>query len=150
MRIPSIEMVRVDHLRHIEGFSRKRVAWLAQKIVNEGIWSKPVALDEAYDLVLDGQHRMEAAKLLGLRWIPAVRYPYADVEMWSLRAAHQVDYRKVTERALADRPYPFKTVKHRFPDGGLPEIAVPVAALREAATSTMSSNEIVREAEVQE
>lgn len=125
-----VEPVGVERLRHIEGFSRKRVDWLVDKIRTEGMWTRPVALDEAHDLVLDGQHRMEAAKQLGLAWVPAVRYDYASVEVWSLRPAHQFDWRLVTERALADRPYPYKTVKHRFPDGGLPEIAVPLEALR--------------------
>lgn len=125
----AFEKVRVERLRHIEGFSRKRVEWLVNKILAEGVWTKPVALDEAHDLVLDGQHRMESAKRLGLKWVPAVRYDYASVELWSLRPAHQFDWRRVTERALAEKPYPYKTVKHRFPDGGLPDIAIPLDAL---------------------
>jgi hypothetical protein len=125
-----IEKVSVDRLRHIEGYSRKRVDWLAQKILDEGVWTKPVALDETHDLVLDGQHRMETAKRLGLKWVPAVRYVYAQVELWSLRPAHQFDWQRVTERALAEQPYPYKTVKHRFPDGGLPQIAIPLEHLR--------------------
>lgn len=127
----TFERVRVERLRHIEGFSRKRVDWLVQKILSEGIWTKPVALDEAHDLVLDGQHRMESAKRLGLKWVPAVRYDYASLEVWSLRpTTHQFDWRRVTERALAAQPYPYKTVKHRFPHGGLPDIAIPLDALR--------------------
>lgn len=128
--MPPIEKVPVERLRHIEGFSRKRVDWLVRKILAEGVWTKPVALDEAHDLVLDGQHRMETAKRLGLAWVPAVRYDYAQVPLWSLRPRHQFDWRVVTERALADKPYPYKTVKHAFPDGGLPEIAIPLDELR--------------------
>ncbi len=125
-----IERVPVDRLRHIEGFSKKRVDWLVEKILAEGIWTKPIALDGEHDLVLDGQHRMETAKRLGLKWVPAVRYHYADIEVWSLRPdKHQFDWRLVTERALAGNPYPYKTVKHRFPDGGLPEIAIPLSDL---------------------
>jgi hypothetical protein len=126
----AIERVDVQRLRHIEGFSRKRVDWLAEKILAEGVWTKPVALDQEHDLVLDGQHRMETAKRLGLKWVPAVRYDYAVVELWSLRPAHQFDWVQVTQRALADKPYPYKTVKHRFPEGGLPVIAIPLEELR--------------------
>lgn len=130
MNTAAIERVPVQRLRHIEGFSKKRVDWLANKILAEGVWTKPVALDEAHDLVLDGQHRMETAKRLGLKWVPAIRYDYAAIDVWSLRPEkHQFDWRTVTERALADKPYPYKTVKHRFPDGGLPEIAIPLEEL---------------------
>ena len=69
--IMQIEMVEVDSLKHIEGFSKKRVQWLKDKIVTEGIWNKPVALDTEHYLVLDGQHRLEVARALGLRRIPA-------------------------------------------------------------------------------
>ena len=53
-----IEMVDVTFLKHIEGFSKKRVQWLKDKIVREGVWNKPVALDVSHGLVLDGQHRI--------------------------------------------------------------------------------------------
>ena len=125
-----IELVPIDRLRHIEGFSKRRVKWLVQKIIAEGVWSKPVAIDADHDLVLDGQHRMEAAKILNLARVPAVRYPYADVEVWSLRPNHQFDWKRVTERALANEPYPYKTVKHRFPDGGLPPCSIDLETLR--------------------
>lgn len=120
MSAAEIILVPVEELRHIEGFSAKRVDWLVNKIRTEGIWNKPLALDDEHGLVLDGQHRMEAAKRLQLRWVPAVRYRYADVETWSLRPNHSFDWQLVTFRALAGTPYPYKTVKHRFPGDGLP------------------------------
>lgn len=128
---PTIHRLPVERLKHIEGYSARRVEWLARKMLKEGVWTKPVAVDDAHDLVLDGQHRMEAAKRLGLKWVPVVRYRYADVEVWSLRPKHQFDWQRVTERALADAPYPYKTVKHRFPGEGLPEIAIPLAELQQ-------------------
>lgn len=126
----NIEIVQVERLRHIEGFSRKRVEWLVDKIQDEGVWTKPLALDFEFDLVLDGQHRMEAAKVLELRLVPVVRYVYAEVEVWSLRPNHEFNWKRVTERALANQPYPYKTVKHRFPSGGLPPCAIALKALR--------------------
>lgn len=126
----SVELVPVARLRHIEGFSKRRVDWLVRKILDEGVWTKPVALDTNHDLVLDGQHRMEAARALGLGVVPAIRYVYADIEVWSLRPNHVFDWQKVTERALAGDPYPYKTVKHRFPEGGLPVIAIELGALK--------------------
>lgn len=118
--VAEIVRVPVENLLHIEGFSAKRVDWLVRKIQEEGVWNKPLALDDAHGLVLDGQHRMEAAKRLNLKWVPAVRYRYAEVDVWSLRPNHSFDWQVVTTRALAGMPYPYKTVKHRFPGDGLP------------------------------
>lgn len=125
-----IELVQVARLRHIEGFSKQRVEWLTHKILSEGIWTKPVALDADHDLVLDGQHRMEVAKALKLKRIPVIRYNYSDIEVWSLRPNHTFDWKIVTDRALANLPYPYKTVKHRFPDSGLPACSIPLEALQ--------------------
>jgi hypothetical protein len=126
-----LELVEVHLLRHIEGFSRKRVEWLTRKIAGEGVWNKPVALDAKHNLVLDGQHRMEAALALGLRRIPAVKYPYSEVEVWSLRPEkYEFAWEDVVNRALAGAMYPYKTVKHRFP-GTLPSCAYPLADLRQ-------------------
>jgi hypothetical protein len=127
--LPVIHRVPVERLKHIEGFSKRRVEWLTRKMLAEGLWTKPVALDDEHDLVLDGQHRMEAAKRLGLKWVPAIRYVYADIDVWSLRPRHEFDWKRVTERALAAEPYPYKTVKHKFPGDGLPQIAIPLAEL---------------------
>lgn len=115
MSVTTIVPVPVTDLVHIEGFSKKRVAWLVEKIRSEGVWTRPLALDDLHNLVLDGQHRMEAARTLGVRWVPAIRFKYSDVDVWSLRKNHSFDWKLVTERALQGNPYPYKTVKHGFP-----------------------------------
>lgn len=110
-----LEFVPPESLRHIEGFSRRRVATLREKVVREARWTKPIAIDDEHGLVMDGQHRMEVAIALGLKRVPAVRYAYSAVEIWSLRPNISFTWRDVVARALAGDPYPYKTVKHRFP-----------------------------------
>jgi hypothetical protein len=131
---PTIEFVAVSTLRHIEGFSRRRVTWLAKKIQREGIWTKPVVLDRDHHLVMDGQHRMEVARLLGLAVVPALIFDYRDVEVWSLRPEHYtVNAEEITARVLRDDIYPYKTAKHRFPCGELPVLSIPVGELLSSA-----------------
>jgi len=113
---PVIELVDVDILRHIEGFSRRRVEWLIGKILKEETWTKPIAIDDCHLLVLDGQHRMEVALALQLKKVPAVKYDYSTVQVWSLRKKYQFDWKLVTKSALTGNIYPYKTVKHRFPE----------------------------------
>lgn len=110
-----INFVDVKQLRHIESFSPKRVDWLREKIISEGVWTKPLALDDKYNLVLDGQHRMEVALALKLKKLPAVKYNYGEVEVWSLRPRYSFDWQVIVDRALRGEIYPYKTVKHRFP-----------------------------------
>lgn len=115
-KAPTITLENVSELKHIEGFSEKRMRSLAEKITAEGVWRVPLALDDRHHLVMDGQHRMEVAKLLKLKRVPAVKWPYQDVEIWSLRPKnYEFDWKEVERRALLGDIYPYKTVKHRFP-----------------------------------
>ena len=113
-KLMKIEMCTPDRLKHIEGYSKRRVDWLTEKIIKEGVWTKPLALDLEHDLVLDGQHRMEVALRLGLKQVPVVRFDYSQVPLHTLRAKYQFDWKLVTERALKNDIYPYKTVKHDF------------------------------------
>lgn len=126
---PKVERVLVRNLHHIEGFSEKRVRWLRDKILREGIWKQPLALDDRHGLVLDGQHRMEVAVELGLKWVPAVRFRYATLHIWSLRPAYEFDWKEVERRALRGAVYPYKTVKHEFPFS-LPPCEYSIGALK--------------------
>jgi len=123
-----MKLIPTSRLRHIEGFSRKRADNIKRKILEEGIWTRPLRVERNHWLVLDGQHRMEIALDLGLRRVPCQLYDYADVEVWSLRDKHEVSRERVIAKALAGDIYPYKPAKHRFPDE-VGELAIPLAEL---------------------
>lgn len=138
---PGVTYVSVASLRHIEGFSSKRVSWLVSKMQKEQLWTRPVCLapvkdaaGEVVHLVMDGQHRTEAALRLGLREVPALLFDYHDVEIWSLRPSHEVTVELVIEKSLSNDPYPYKTVKHRF-TAPIPELRVPLSVLEKGGAS---------------
>lgn len=118
-----ITYVPTSKLRHIEGYSQKRVKWLVEKILAEQVWTKPVCVDSAHYLVMDGQHRMEAAKILNLPYVPCVMFNYDAVAIHSLRDNYMVDHDLVITRSLSGDIYPYKTVKHRFPTE-IPELSI--------------------------
>ncbi len=111
----NIQLIETSKLKHIEGFSKKRVQWLKNKIINEQIWTKPLCIDKEHYLVMDGQHRMEVAKDLELKKVPCILYDYKEVEIWSLRDNWNVSIELIIKKALENDIYPYKTVKHRFP-----------------------------------
>lgn len=110
---PPIEMIDVDTLLHIEEHDAERVEHLKEKILNDKIWKVPIVI-EKNGLVLDGQHRMEVAKVLGYKKIPAIRVAYDDVKVWSLRKEIPISSNKVIKNAKQGKVYPYKTVKHKF------------------------------------
>ena len=81
----NIILVKTEELKHIEGYGKKRVHWLKNKILKEGLWTVPLKIEKNLNLVMDGQHRMEVAKDLGLNAVPCLAYLYDEVKVWSLR-----------------------------------------------------------------
>jgi len=111
---PSVELVDVDSMKTIEAFSEERVQELMQKIQKEGHWTQPVIIENKHHLVLDGQHRLEVAKRMNIKQIPAIVVNYTNVQLWTLRKEEKVSIKRVYERVLKNDIYPYKTVKHKF------------------------------------
>ena len=112
-----MKLVRVELLKHIESYSEKRVINMKDKMVNSGVWEKPISIEINHFLILDGQHRYEVAKILGFDYIPCELFDYNDpgVITWSLRKECIVSKNLVIEGALNGNIYPYKTAKHKFP-----------------------------------
>jgi len=125
-----IEYIPLDRLRHIEDYNEERVKWLKQKIEEENIWNTPLCVDCLSGAVMDGQHRMEAAKLLKLKRVPALLLNYRDVDIWTLRPGeYEVTSEEIVRRAISGNIYPYKTAKHEF-SFKLPKCKIPLGGLR--------------------
>lgn len=110
-----IEIEPVEGLKHIEDFDPDRVERLIGQISESGSWNVPIVVERKTGLILDGQHRIEAAKKLGLRRIPVINVNYEDVAVWSLRKEIPVSVEAVKRYVLEENKiYPYKTVKHKF------------------------------------
>lgn len=126
---PEVSMVNVAALKHIEEYDVRRVEELKEKILTENCWTVPIVVEKKKHLVLDGQHRFEAAKALGYTRIPAIVVDYNSVKVWTLRREYPVSQKKVFAKVGAGEVYPYKTVKHKF-SFVLPEIAVALDELK--------------------
>jgi ParB-like chromosome segregation protein Spo0J len=108
-----------------------RVQALAQRIRDEGRWLAPLPIDEASGLVMDGNHRLRAAHLLGLRRLPCVLLDYADprvaVACW--RSGRPLDPRDIVAALAGRELLPPKSTRHRF-DPPLPATRIELALLR--------------------
>jgi len=112
-----VELIEVKKLLHIEEFGPKKVINLREKILTDNKWTNPLKISTDF-LVMDGQHRMEVAKSLNLKYVPCLIYDYNEVEVWSLRKNQVVTRDLIIKKAHARDIYPYKTAKHSFPDSG--------------------------------
>ena len=116
MTRPELRLIEVARLRPLEGHGPKRVLWLRDKILSEGVWRVPLCVEASRHLVMDGHHRFEVARLLGLSRVPAHVFTYDMVEVYSLRPNIPVSPEIIFANDDAGVLFPYKTAKHRFPE----------------------------------
>lgn len=121
-----IHLAAVRDLSHVEDYDRQRAEWLAKKIAEEGIWKRPVIISRE-NIVMDGQHRLEAARQLGLNRIPAIMLDYHEIPVFSLRPEIALDADSIIANVNSGNLYPYKTVKHEFP--AFPDCQIPLDEL---------------------
>ncbi|RED44844.1 ParB N-terminal domain-containing protein [Aestuariispira insulae] len=128
----SVELMAVDDLRPTEWIKKRRAARLAHTIESSGIWRCPICIEAESLFVMDGHHRLEVAKMLGLLRVPVLRLSYNDIPVISRKSGFNVTPDQLRERAAKGLLYPYKTTRHLFP-AGLVACQVPITLLRQPA-----------------
>lgn len=125
-----VQLVDVSLLHGIEENNSERASVLQKVILDEGRWTVPIIVTNQTYLVLDGQHRLEVARRLNLKRIPALFVDYDDVAVWSLHKEIKVSQRAVEKKVLKEKEiYPYKTVKHKL-GFEVPQININIDELR--------------------
>ena len=96
----------------------------------ERAWIAPIPIDKGTGIVMDGNHRVRAGRLLGLTHLPCIHLDYADprvtVRDWNTGHSFEVD--KIFRAIDENRILPFKSTKHSF-DPPLPQTRIPLDSL---------------------
>ena len=132
--VPSeFALVPLAELReHEEVVDDGTVKALAERLQRDGFIFQPIVADRATRVVLDGHHRLNALRFLGMRLAPVNLVDYRDerirVASWRAGAAPPTKD-EVVRRALEGRPFPPKSTRH---DSlyDLPRRHVPLGDLR--------------------
>lgn len=125
-----IEIRPITFFRESEEIDQVAVQRLAELIRETGHWTMPIPVCLATGIVLDGNHRLSAARHLNLRSVPCIPLCYEDpritIECWNtgvpLRPAELV------QQILSYGNLPYKTTRHTF-SPALPTSHIPLAAL---------------------
>lgn len=133
-----IHFVHVKHIRPNECHYPKHAMTLADAILREQLWRIPIALERTSLAVMDGHHRLQAARQLRLKYVPCLLLDYDYVEVGATRRGYRVNPYEIVRRARVVDLYPPKTTRHRFPSP-LPICNISVALLQDQAVSQSSS-----------
>jgi hypothetical protein len=109
-----IHLVRLEQIRPNEQHYPEHALFLADTILREQLWRIPVALERHSLAVMDGHHRLEAARRLKLALVPCLLLDYAQVEVSATRQGYVVTPQEILRRARSGELYPPKTTRHSF------------------------------------
>ncbi len=127
---PEFRLLRVDRLRGHEEFDPHKVDELVGELLRTGEFVDPIWVARGSWVILNGHHRVEAVRRLGLKRIPAWVFDYdgdsVDLERWN--PGPPIEKSEVVRRAHHGRPFPPKTTRHRLRID-LPRRTVPLAEL---------------------
>jgi len=129
-----VELLPIDSLLPHEQVIEKKVVQLLEVTLQWGCYTKPVIVDGKTGVLLDGHHRYEVGRRLGLRRLPAVVVEYLDdgditVSVWPASELGSISKQDVLDMGLSDKVYPPKTSRHTLADH-LPPISVTLEQLR--------------------
>lgn len=133
-----IHFVHVKQIRPNECHYPKHAMTLADTILREQLWRIPIVLERISLAVMDGHHRLQAARQLRLKYVPCLLLDYDCVEVGATRRGYIVNPREIVRRAGAGDLYPPKTTRHRFPSP-LPICNISVPLLQDQAQSSLAS-----------
>jgi hypothetical protein len=112
-----MELILVSKIRPSELTNDDAVLALADQISNEGIWRSVLPVEDMTYLVMDGNHRLKVASILGI----------SSVSDWN--SGRPLSMASLTAMFQDHDILPFKSTRHRF-DPALPIVAFPLLELR--------------------
>lgn len=111
-------------IRPSEEVNKQHVDYLADEITRCKRWTTPVPIERQTGIIMDGNHRYQAAKILGLSCIPCVRFDYSDkrVSVFHWSSGELFCPKTIRQHIVDDGMiFPYKTTRHRFAPP-LPEV----------------------------
>jgi hypothetical protein len=106
----------IDTLIDHERTNPARLRIVRNAIQNEGVIRKPVIVDKASHVILDGHHRVAALREMGVKRVPVayVRYEDETVRVYLRRKdlLMRLIKRYVVDMAKSHERFPSKTTRH--------------------------------------
>ena len=110
----NVKLIEVNSLLGHEMVDTNHVASLLEKISAEGHWSEPIIIDKESHIVMDGHHRLEVAKKIGLKKIPCVllNYGQSSVTVYKMFSDKKFSISLIKHAAMTGNKLPVKTTRH--------------------------------------
>lgn len=124
----------ISTLKPHEQILPTRLREMVEKIQRRQSFHKPILVDKETFTILDGHHKYNAARQLGLTRVPVALVQYLKderiiVEPWPESGLERISKEDVVAMGQSEEVYPPKSSRHTHPFT-LPKLRVPLKKLR--------------------
>lgn len=109
-------LLDIDKLKCHEQVGEEGVAELEKEILDDGLLRRPIIVAKDSLVILDGHHRYQVLKRMGIKKIPVQLVDYGDGEVKVYLRRKQLIMGMIKElvvkRANEGKPFPSKTTRH--------------------------------------
>ena len=141
MRVPKDSVVLIQHssLREHEEIKKNNLKLRIKKMKKKGFY-KPIIVDSTSKVILDGHHKWNAARILGLYLVPVILVDYINdesitVSVWDDCTKEIMTKKEVIEMGISENLFSPKTSKHYF-SFPIHKIAIPLETLQNGGPSS--------------
>ncbi|MCX8177763.1 MAG: pyridoxal-phosphate dependent enzyme [Candidatus Bathyarchaeota archaeon] len=133
-----VHLVDLDKLLPHEDISQEILKKILDEILADGVFRQAIVVDRNTNVILDGEHRHAALKLLGCKVIPVIYVDYnsPDVVVQSWDEGGSLTKKDVIEAGLSGKRLPPKTSKHMIRDG---HVLLHISAIEETVNLPLSA-----------
>jgi len=126
----TLQLIAIDSIRPTERIVDAHARDLAHQMRISDAWTHPLLIERSAQALLDGHHRLAAARLLGLSLVPAilVDYEHPSLRLESWRSDEHFTREQVLAAAASGELMPIKSTRHVI-DTPLPRCRLPLARL---------------------
>lgn len=111
-------MIYLSKLKEHEMIDKNYLAKIKHLIKKSGVFKEPIIVDKDNLVILDGHHRFNSCKQLGLKMIPCILVDYFNdpkIKVITRRKEFMIDKKTVINMGLSKNLFPVKTTKHYIP-----------------------------------
>jgi len=109
----SFKLIPIKKLKSHENINKNHLSEIIYKLRKERVLRNPIIVEKNHLVILDGHHRVNAFKKLGLKYIPASLISYNQVRVYLRRKLDIKDIKsEVIRRGINNNPFPSKTTRH--------------------------------------
>lgn len=128
----------ITSLRPNEEYNEDRVNEVLNMVNAAKAWLRMIAVHDTSHAVMDGHHRLEVAKRMGLKYVPCALLSYSQVRVESRRPEFSVTPEEIISRSTNGDLYPEKTTRHIFSPSEL-ECEISLDLLRAGSLDSLST-----------